>query len=266
MSKLKKLNLQQIQKIEFDILDYFDGECKKLDISYSLFYGTLLGAVRHSGFIPWDDDIDVCMNRENYEKFLQNFSNNNERYKIINCRDKNQKCNIVFTKIIDTYTYANEEGIDNGENYGLWIDIFCIDYLPSGLLKRNIVLNYFFIINQIRKTKVLKNPSLIYKILGFFFSSFSVRLIASIMDNYGKNAPKSKYSVNLSCISKHNKKKYFNFDFFSNTTEIKFCDKKFPCFSNYQEVLELFYGKTFMELPPLDKRKIHNINAYIIKA
>lgn len=265
MSELKKLDLQQIQKIEYDILDFFDEECKKLGVSYSLVYGTLLGAVRHSGFIPWDDDIDVCMNRENYEKFLKKFSNNNERYKIFNCRDKNKKCNISFTKIIDTYTSADEEGIDNGENYGLWLDVFCIDYLPSGAIKRKAIINYFFLINQIKKTKVLKKPSLMYKILGFFFSRVPISMLAENIDNYGRNALKSKYSINLNCISKLNKKKYFNFDIFSSLTQIKFCDKKFPCFSNYEEVLELFYGKTFMELPPLAEREIHYINARMIK-
>ncbi len=64
------INIRAVQKVELEILLEFDGVCKENNIKYHLFAGTLLGAIRHNGFIPWDDDIDVCMLRGDFEKFL----------------------------------------------------------------------------------------------------------------------------------------------------------------------------------------------------
>ena len=72
-------NLEELHKSLLEILDDFDTFCKESNIEYSLAYGTLLGAVRHKGFIPWDDDLDVMMTRENYNKFLSLFKND-EKY------------------------------------------------------------------------------------------------------------------------------------------------------------------------------------------
>ena len=68
---LTNKEIQQIQKVELEMLIEFDRICRKYDITYSIDGGTLLGAIRHGGFIPWDDDADVIMNRSEYEKFLK---------------------------------------------------------------------------------------------------------------------------------------------------------------------------------------------------
>jgi len=67
----KELTLDEMKAVELGILKKFDSICKENDLEYSLAYGTMLGAIRHKGFIPWDDDIDVFMKREDYEKLLK---------------------------------------------------------------------------------------------------------------------------------------------------------------------------------------------------
>ena len=67
----KNENLKQLQKVEYQMLKAFDKFCRENDIEYCLTYGTLIGAVRHKGFIPWDDDIDIGMLRADYDKFIQ---------------------------------------------------------------------------------------------------------------------------------------------------------------------------------------------------
>ena len=80
---MKKLTLDEVKKIQLEILAYIDSFCKKNNISYFINYGTLLGAVRHKGFIPWDDDIDISMDREHYNMFIEKFNQDSSKYKIL---------------------------------------------------------------------------------------------------------------------------------------------------------------------------------------
>ena len=80
---MKKITVDEAKNIELDILSYIDTFCKKNGIEYFINYGTLIGAVRHKGFIPWDDDIDISMTRENYNKFINLFENDSSKYKLL---------------------------------------------------------------------------------------------------------------------------------------------------------------------------------------
>ena len=96
------------KQIELEILDYIDTLCKKHNINYIINYGTLIGAVRHQGFIPWDDDIDLSMPREDYQRFINIFQKGKNKYKLLSLEtDKNYFNNFIkitdsTTKIIDT--------------------------------------------------------------------------------------------------------------------------------------------------------------------
>lgn len=121
-------NLKEIQKIELGILKYFHDVCSENNLNYYLAYGTLIGAIRHKGFIPWDDDIDVMMPREDYYKLVQILNDNpHDNYRLVS-----YETNSLFTaplpKIIDIRTRL----IQNYDFFervplGIYIDIFLLD-------------------------------------------------------------------------------------------------------------------------------------------
>lgn len=123
---MKQLTVEDAKQIELEILDYIDTLCKKHNINYIINYGTLIGAVRHEGFIPWDDDIDLSMPREDYQRFINIFQKEKSKYELLSLEtDKNYFNNFIkitdsTTKIIDTRNTKTYES-------GIFIDIFPMD-------------------------------------------------------------------------------------------------------------------------------------------
>ena len=129
--KRKKLNSDEVKKIELQLLLKFDELCKKHDLQYSLCGGTLLGAIRHKGFIPWDDDIDVMMPRDDFEKLLklEKTQASDQVEKLVSW--KSGKSIYPFIKMINTKTVLKEKYLDKEYTTGVWIDIFPIDGMPE---------------------------------------------------------------------------------------------------------------------------------------
>jgi len=124
-------DLKIIQKLLLSILIDFHKVCEENDLTYNLCGGTLLGAVRHKGFIPWDDDVDVCMPRDDLNKFVDIVRNlNNCDYECFVPGDKNYFH--PFVKLCIRGTYVFETGVKKKYSvYGLWIDIFPMDNFPD---------------------------------------------------------------------------------------------------------------------------------------
>ena len=125
---MKELSLREVQLSSLDILKKVTDICEKQRINYSLAYGTLLGAVRHKGFIPWDDDIDIMMSRPNYDNLLEYLSTHPSEIpflKVLNMQTE-PRCPYMITRITDTRYYLD---VINENKYGLgtFIDIYVVD-------------------------------------------------------------------------------------------------------------------------------------------
>lgn len=120
--------LQDLHKVEIEILDEIDRICRKNNINYCLVGGTLLGAVRHGGFIPWDDDLDVAMPRNDYEKFIDVCKNELSDDFYLHSIETDKTYWLPFIKIRKKYTIFEEKNIAGlGCKTGIYVDIFPLD-------------------------------------------------------------------------------------------------------------------------------------------
>lgn len=121
---VRELTLDEVHQAELDLLALIDSFCTQHHLRYYLAYGTLLGAIRHDGFIPWDDDADVWMPREDYDRFLRLFEET-DRYRLI--QPFQPAYGFAWAKVLDKRTSYTHERFKMPDDYGLTIDVFPLD-------------------------------------------------------------------------------------------------------------------------------------------
>lgn len=266
---MKKIELDEIKKIELDILKFVANVCDKNGINYFLIAGTLLGAIRHDGFIPWDDDIDIALKREDYLKLRDILLNmDDDQFEIID-NSNNPSYFYPFYKVIDKRTLIEEPDFKHIDNYGIYIDIFAIDGMPNDTKKVNS--HYKKIKNTQRLIYYLNTKKIVDSNPIKRFGKTLIKFYAKILGNrkiiYKYNSLCSQYSVDDSALSISNWPIY-KVDsevkpskLFNNITDHVFENEKFKIPADYDEVLSRSYGD-YMTPPPIDKRRIHGILAY----
>lgn len=130
---MEQLSLRQIQEVLLGILKELDSFCRSHDIRYSLAGGSLLGALRHKGFIPWDDDADVLMPRPDYERFISLYNKETDsRFHVLTQEHNENKWYVnCYSKMEDCNTISREWGNRYSAKYGINVDIFPVDGLPE---------------------------------------------------------------------------------------------------------------------------------------
>lgn len=262
-TKKQPLSLKEIQNTELQILLYVDAFCREHNIQYSLYAGTMLGAIRHKGFIPWDDDVDICMTRENYEKFLSEFKGN-DRYVMENNRINPKFKRLFFTKIFDTYTVATEDGFKPLPNGGLWVDIFPMDYVPDDSKKRKKIIKKLYIDSKLPPYRDMTKPTGKALLARALFFWKGTKKMTSEFENYVATATKGKYCKDLTSQTLESIKKdtkLYPTDCFNHYVDVLFEGHLLPCLADYKDVLTIEFGD-YMTLPPVEKRQTHHITAY----
>ena len=257
----KLLSIDEVKRTELSILDFIDSVCGKYNIKFFLAYGTLLGAIRHKGFIPWDDDIDIYMLRKDYDKFIKLMADKKEDTFRILSVDNDPEYYYEFAKVVDTRTRLETYNIKENKNEGVWVDIFPLDDAPKYLrmikwLLNCIVACRILSVNMSFPTK--KYPNLLYPIWAVS-KMIGPRFFLKISDRIAK-CGRSKEYVGYMCsmgVSKY----FFKKQWCDDVVLVDFEGKKYPAFKQFDDYLKYQYGD-YMQLPPEDKRTPHLVEAY----
>ena len=254
--KHKRLHRSQVYRFINDV-------CKKSNINYSLIGGSLIGAIRHKGIIPWDDDIDIILMPDEYDKLINELKKANKgRYRLIDV-DVDNNYYLPYAKLVDTKTVAIEKGTKKIDNYGVFVDIFKYTYLPDNDFIRKIYLaRYKFMLDIIHGFgKLNKEDNILKRIRTYLSKKISTCKYIKRFDRYSRKYNNTTYIISNWPVYgqkkeiqfSKNMKKYSIVNFEKGTAMIT---------ENYDEILKTTFGD-YMTPPPLENQIAHhNICSY----
>ena len=256
----KKIDdIQELRSIQMGILDHVHHFCEAHGLTYFLSSGTLIGAVRHGGYIPWDDDIDIYMPRKDYERLLREFKSDNQ-YKLLDSA-KELHYYYTFAKVVDLRTLMVEEETE-GYEIGVYIDVFPVDYVPDDLKERERVFKRKKLLYKIRRCKISHSNPLnsrlaywCYKLLPISVSQLN-RMIRRLI----VCEEPTRYVCHMTEAGPSIKGCFPAEDIVSQV-DIKFEDRMYKTMVGYKDYLSRTYGD-YMKLPPVDQRVTHKFKAY----
>ena len=256
-------DIREIQQMELGIMEYIHELCQKIGVQYFLAYGSLIGAVRHKGFIPWDDDMDICMLREDYEK-LQDYmiAHPHERYEVLSYKN-NLNYVYPFMKVQDNQTYLLEEDIRIDSNMGIYVDIFPVDGYEDDqifkdkmtkIIKKRQLSCYTF--KGITNTKSVLNSLIRYISVIIFYFTNTNKYIKQI-DDLAKSRKVTDFEHVDYLIYKDMNKPVWKRKWLEEIIIGKFEDKELTIPKHYNEILTSDYGD-YTKLPPIEQRVSHH--------
>ena len=245
----------KMQSVVYGILCEIDAYCKENNIKYFLSGGTCLGAVRHHGFIPWDDDGDIMMPRDDYEKFIRSFGQNTKsRYRIITL-DNDPKCNLPYARVWDPDTRVIHKTIYAPE-IGVSVDVFPIDGVSNSKTRRKIFYWRLKVLDTISSEAIRKQFSerhrfiAIRKIVGRIARVFGAHAFASRMNALAKRTSYNTSDLVACSLPAHyGERETIEKKHMSEAVYMDFESSKFPVPSGYDVYLTNLYGKDYMKVP-----------------
>ena len=266
-SNFKKLDIDEIKEVELGVMDYIHNICREKGINYSLAYGSLLGAVRHRGFIPWDDDLDIALKRDQYDQLYQAIlDDNNSIYKVVSW-ENDSRYPYPFYRVYDSRTVYENNYIQNDIELGICVDVFPFDDYKDvnkeitklDMYRRLSVYTLYGIRN---KETGIKN--IIRYLMLVVFRLTRVKTWNKKLNDCSRVSVNSEYIDYLMESKKYSTK--LDAKALDEVVEYKFEDRVYNIPKDYDYILTTIYGSDYMEIPPLEKRIQHDdFVAYIKK-
>ena len=260
---MQAIGIDELKKIQKEILDEVVSFCEENNIRYFLAYGTMLGAIRHQGYIPWDDDIDIHIPRPDYEKFIELYNQkSNSEYQIVT-HELDRRYKVPFAKIFRKGTIVNEFFYKQSV-FGVYVDIFPLDGIKSkwqayicGQCIRFMYIKTMIFCN--RQTLARKARLFITKMILLPFSShFILKTMRRIATRHNYDDCKQICSFG----SRTAMKEILPREVYDNQTTATFEGSEYRIPQGYDRYLTQKYGE-YMQLPPKDKQvSSHDSQAY----
>ena len=267
---MREIGLDELKVIQMDVMSAVHRFCEEHNLKYSLACGSMLGAARHKGYIPWDDDIDIYVPRDDYERMADIFPELWEgKYSFITLK-RDKRWFTPYGKGCDVRTGLKEK---NGHNYtlGVNIDVFPVDDVPDNetdwlrynRTRRRIVFlhNMSVCIDQFPIFNFKPGKSRLRVLCATIFILFmrctSARFWARVLQWYAKKNNGKGYTHMFECVMGMFQKHPFDKSLFDHRVLMPFEDRMFMCFEDYDNYLSNGFGN-WRELPPVEKRVSHH--------
>ena len=262
---MKEIGIGELRELQMQILDYVDAFCRKHDIKYTISGGTLLGAVRHGGYIPWDDDMDIQMLRSEYIRFLEVWQQQQHPYEFI-CVEYGNGMGYPFGKIFNPKTITITGKLCRT---GVFIDVFPLDFIVD---------NKDFVLRHRKNLKLNRQRCMLIeqakgnvKNLGWktrlrmFFTKRTVKSCDELAREMNKIAQeRNKEEIHpfvFEMVAGTRCKSPMPSELFEDYTDVAFENRKYMSVSDSHTYLKLSFGD-YMVLPPLSKRISHSFKAF----
>lgn len=264
LAENQNVELRELQLIMLKNMKIIHQICVKHNIQYSLCGGSTVGALVHQGFVPWDDDIDIMMNRENYDRFCEILPKELPENLELITYTNSKEMRMLISKVVDkdylvTYQNSTGEKID----MGLYIDVTVIDKVPLDLKKRKKILRRSRLGLLLIGRNIPQNQGLVAKIIG----AVLVKLTPDVFkvwfgkqtEKKMKNAVKQGEAYFLGELLIYwGVVHEYDTDLFDTYQLAEFEDTQFYIVSNYDRYLWARYNRDYMTLPPVEERKPHH--------
>lgn len=253
------IELRQLQMCQLDIALNIKTICEKNDIPYFLIGGTLLGAVRHKGFIPWDDDMDIGLLRKDYDRFIEICKSDLPDHLYLQTWDTDFGYAMPFAKIMLKGTKYREEASGKSKaNSMIFVDVFPYDNKPDNIFEGKIL----FFVQEIAK-KMLQykmgydmsktsSHKTVHKFLKIISKLFSIKLLKQLIYKFQIKCNKNKTKLLINYNGAYRDKEVMNYNG-SKLDKMIFEGYEFSVPFEWDELLKNMYGN-YMELPPVEKR------------